>query len=92
MGEPNSVRLPEVLDIIAARPLAAEILSQRGSPLTLDASRVQRLGGLCLQVLLSAHSTWSADGQAFFVSQPSAEFIDGVTQFGAPELALAQRG
>lgn len=92
MSSPAALRLTEVLDITAARPLAAELLALRGSPLIIDASGVQRLGGLCLQVLLSAQSTWSADGHDFSVTQPSPEFADSVAQFGAPELALTQQG
>jgi chemotaxis protein CheX len=79
-----AVVLPAVLDIRAAAPLQAEILASRGQPLTLDASAVERLGGLCLQVLLSARATWAADGQALTVTTGDATaFSDQWTAFGA---------
>lgn len=55
------VELPEVLDLKAATPLTVEFLTLRGRPVHVDASNVQRLGGQCLQVLLSAAMTWKAD-------------------------------
>lgn len=79
-----AVVLPAVLDIRAAGPLQAEILGLRGQPLTLDASAVERLGGLCLQVLLSARSTWAADGQALTVTTgETTAFSDQWAAFGA---------
>ena len=80
-----AVVLPAVLDIRAAGPLQAEILASRGQALTLDASAVERLGGLCLQVLLSARSTWAADGQALTVTTgEDSVFADQWAAFGAP--------
>ena len=55
--------LPKVLDAPAAEPLVEALLALRGQPLLLDAQEVTRVGGLGLQVLLSARSTWEADGQ-----------------------------
>ena len=52
---PAPVALAEpCLDLSAAGPLAASLLRRRGSPLALDGSAVERLGGQCLQVLLAA--------------------------------------
>ena len=79
-----SVVLPSVLDIRAAGPLQAEILGLRGQPLTLDVSAVERLGGLCLQVLLSTRATWAADGQPLTVTTgDDANFFDQWAAFGA---------
>ena len=75
--------LPETLDLKAAAPLAADLLALRGQPLAVDAGEVKRLGGLCLQVLLSAHKTWEADGAAFAIHNPSPAFAEGWVQFGA---------
>ncbi len=77
------LQLPEVMDLKAAAPLADQILKWRGQPLTLDASGVQRIGGLCLQVLLSARVAWSADGVPFSVANPSASFSESLALFGA---------
>jgi len=86
MGDPCVLELSEVLDLKAAGPLHAQILGLRGAPLTIDASKVQRLGGLCLQVLLAAEATWRSDDQELTLAQPSPEFDAGWTLFSAPSL------
>jgi chemotaxis protein CheX len=82
--EPAVVQLAAVLDLIAASALAAEILHYRGRPLQIDASQVQRLGGQCLQVLLSAEHTWRGDDAAFSIEGPSERFLADWRLFGAP--------
>ena len=84
------VVLNDTLDLRAAGPLAADLLARRGQDVAIDASAVQRVGGQCLQVLLSARMTWAADGLAFRVVTPSPEFTEGVALLGAADLALAQ--
>ena len=77
------VRLPEIIDVEAATALAGDLLAHSGRPLTLDASDVRRLGGLGLQVLLSARKTWAEDGFALSVTNPSPVFADTLELFGA---------
>ena len=88
----HSVTLGDALDMTAAGPLAKELLAVRGKPVSLDASNVRRLGGQCLQVLLSAQSTWTADGQPFEIVEPSPEFTEGLALMGATELCLPHEG
>jgi chemotaxis protein CheX len=71
------LKLPEVLDLAAAAPLAKSFLSRRGAELAVDASRVRRLGAQCLQVLLAAAATWKADGVRLCLEKPTAEFLEG---------------
>lgn len=80
---PVSVQLAEVLDLKAAAPLAAELLMLRGRAVFLDASQVQRVGGLCLQVLLSACRTWREEGIPLSIVNPSARFTEGIVLLGA---------
>jgi chemotaxis protein CheX len=82
-ADPVIVKLPEIMDLRAAAPLAREMLALRGVPVSLDASHVERLGGLCLQVLLSAQMTWRADNVALRVVAPSAPFLESAAAFGA---------
>jgi chemotaxis protein CheX len=82
-----TVGLPAILDLKAAGKLRDEFCAAKGGPLEVDASKVQRLGGLCLQVLLSAQRTWVVDGESFRVVQPSVDFLEGVKAFGASALA-----
>lgn len=77
------MQLPESLDVNAAEQLKADFLARRGAPLALDASRVERLGGLCLQVILSAAATWADDGQAFSIADVSPSFEDSARAMGA---------
>jgi len=84
MSEP--LTLGDSLDMTAAGPLHKALLARRGQPITLDASQVRRVGGQCLQVLLSAQTTWAADGAAFEITDPSTEFADGLALMGAAHL------
>ncbi|HTV34131.1 MAG TPA: STAS domain-containing protein [Methylocella sp.] len=79
---PGMMELPDILDIKAAATLAEELLTLRGKALEIDASRVQRLGGQCLQVLLSASMTWKADGNLFTLTRASSDFLEGLGRLG----------
>ena len=86
VGNAQVMRLPPVLDLKAADALLREFRAARGRPVTVDASDVQRLGGLCLQVLLCARNAWEADGKTLRVADPSEAFRENVKLFGASEL------
>jgi chemotaxis protein CheX len=77
-----TVHLPEILDIRAASPLTGELLNARGRHLTIDASNVRKLGAQCVQVLLSARATWTADGYSLVVIEPSESFLDSLQTLG----------
>lgn len=78
--------LAETLDLAAVAPLRGEILGVRGAALAIDASRVQRIGGLCLQVLLAARAAWRSDDKAFAISDASPEFKNSLERAGAGDL------
>jgi chemotaxis protein CheX len=80
------LQLPAVMDMNAAAPLAAELVALRGQPVALDASAVERVGGLCLQVLLSARVTWAADGAAFTLERLSGPLQEALALAGAGHL------
>jgi chemotaxis protein CheX len=88
-GSLGLLELPEVLDIKAATPLAVEFLSLRGRPILVNASRVRQLGGLCLQVLLSAAKTWRIDESSFALVNPSTDFTEGLARLGISVAELA---
>jgi chemotaxis protein CheX len=79
--------LPKIISLPAAKQLTTDLLAARGKAVMLDAAGVQRVGGLGLQVLLSARRTWAKDGIAFAVVNPTALFRQCVVQLGASELA-----
>lgn len=81
------MRLPQILDIGAAAPLWSELSRVRGKSLEVDASQVERVGGVCLQVLLAAQAAWLADGVTFCVVNPSAGFVEATRLMGAADLS-----
>ncbi|HXW72753.1 MAG TPA: STAS domain-containing protein [Methylocella sp.] len=85
IGQSSVLELPDILDLKAATPLTVQFLSARGVPLDVDGSRVERIGGQCLQVLLSAVKTWRADGNKFRLIKLSKEFRDGLLRLGVCE-------
>ena len=46
------------------------------------AGEVQRLGGQCLQVLLSAQASWCEDQRLMGFENPSADFLAALELFG----------
>lgn len=76
------------MDMTAAGPLVQSLREKRGKPLSLNASQVRRLGGQCLQALLSAQATWAADGQPFEIIEATPEFTDALALMGASQLAV----
>jgi len=88
----TSVALPEVLDIKAAAPLAEQLLTLRGGPVKVDASKVTRLGGQCLQVLLSAAATWKVDDTPFDLDTPSDAFLSGLELLGLSPEHISDKG
>ena len=85
-----SVQLPAVLDIQQAAPLREQLLGLRGQPVIVDGSAVERLGALCLQVLISAQQTWARDGLSLVIDRASDAFADQWNAFGAPAAASVQ--
>jgi chemotaxis protein CheX len=88
----RTLQLPEVLDLNAAAPLAGELLSYRGGDLAADASRVQRIGGQAIQVLMSARMSWEQDGMKLRIVNPSAAFTSVVELLGIAEGELLEKG
>ena len=86
----ETLQLDPVLDLGAAERLHEHLMGLRGRPLDIDASAVERLGGLSLQVLMSAQKTWAADGRALRVCTPSPAYEQAWSQFAAPPFNAQQ--
>jgi chemotaxis protein CheX len=54
----------------------------RGQHLRVDASQVERIGGLGLQVLLAAKTAWTADGTRLMVENMTRELSAGLGLLG----------
>lgn len=92
MSDAAVLSLAPILDLQAAEPLRAELMVLRGRALSIDASQVSRLGGLCLQVLIAARKTWAEDGLPLSVDEPSEAFTEQLASFGDPELRFLPEG
>ncbi len=79
---PRVIELPEFLDMPVAAQLADAFLKAVGEPVALDASRVQRLGASCLQVMLAAARTWKVEGDPLSLQDPSPRFLEDLNLLG----------
>ncbi|WP_238365937.1 STAS domain-containing protein [Mesobacterium pallidum] len=80
------------LNTRGALKLLEEIRAARGADVTIDASRVETLGTLALQVLLSARRTWDEDGHAFGIGEVSDHMQGALALTGLDIDALTARG
>jgi len=86
------VTLPAVLDIQQVEPIRAALLALRGRDVVVDGSAVERLGGLCLQVLISAQQSWVRDGHSLIIDRVSEAFANQWNTFGADPVSPLQEG
>ena len=86
----NTLSLPAVLDLAAATSLKADLEARLGAPLDVDAANVERVGGLCLQILLAASTASGRADLGFRIVNASQAFRDDVKLMGADGL-LAPR-
>ena len=80
------LKLPEVMDASGARQVLDELLGRRGQPLCIDASSVQKVSALALEVLVSATRQWREDTQSVSITGMSDAFrttCDGLGLEGA---------
>ncbi len=80
----NLLELGEKLATDAAEEMYQSLLRMRGQDVSVSATRVKHIGGLCLQVLLAARQQWQADNRAFEVAGASDEFEAGLILLGLP--------
>jgi chemotaxis protein CheX len=88
----TSIQLPANLDLGGAAALAVQLLEARGSELALDASGVQRLTGIGLEVLIAAQKQWRSDGCAFSVSGWTDPVLQTLQTLGAVPAYLSEGG
>lgn len=82
-ANPQPLSLPPRMDADAAVHLMEELLAFKHDPISVDASDVQQMSTLCVQVLLSARRCWERDGLGFSVKNPSTAFRESVKLLGA---------
>ncbi len=70
----KSLSLAPVLDLNEANALHGKLMGLRGSALVIDASAVERVGALCVQVLMAGAKSWEEDKQSFTFAKVSDAF------------------
>lgn len=83
MTEPRLLVLPSVLDLRAVASLKADVAASGSAPIEIDASKVERIGAPCLQVLLAAAKARSSDNRGWRIASASEAFRDDVRLMGA---------
>ncbi|MGP3695984.1 STAS domain-containing protein [Rhodobacter sp. NSM] len=78
----NFLELPTRLDHKGSRQLYAALLAMQPGDTCLSAGKVVFVGGLALQILISAASKWRAEGFRFSCHPMSPAFADDIARMG----------
>ena len=70
----KTISLAVVLDLNEASTLRGKFVGLRGSNIVIDASGVERIGALCVQVIMAAAKTWDEDKLSLTFSKVSDAF------------------
>ena len=89
--ETATLTLPARLDGLAARSLADRLRELQGKRLTIDASGVESVGTLGLQVLVATSRQWRADGATLELSAMSDGLRATCARFGVPVAEIGAR-
>ncbi|MCP8896779.1 STAS domain-containing protein [Shinella daejeonensis] len=71
----KTLNLAPVLDLNEASALHGRLMSLKGSAIVIDASAVERVGALCIQVLMAAARSWERDRLSFTFARVSDAFM-----------------
>lgn len=78
----KTISLAAVLDLNEASTLRGKLMGMRGSNVVIDASGVERIGALCVQVIMAASKTWDEDKLSFTFSKVSDAFQKTMQMIG----------
>lgn len=82
MSGEAAITLPSRVDLTAVRDLGADFMDHDGQNLRVDASDVQHLGGLGLQLLMAAAQQWQDKQLDFQIAPRSEPFDRALNDFG----------
>lgn len=74
--------LPARLDSSGAISLRDALIARRGQQLCLDASQVDVIGALAIEVIVAAARQWAADDRELTLTAPSARFCAACNLLG----------
>nr|WP_314092608.1 STAS domain-containing protein [uncultured Shinella sp.] len=78
----KSLSLAPVLDLNEATALHQQLMGLKGNPLVIDASAVERVGALCVQVLMAGAKSWEEEGKSFTFGKVSDPFMKTMQLIG----------
>lgn len=90
----SEITLDAKLASTAAPGLFAQLKELRDQTVVLNASEVEQIGVLCMQILMSASKTWTDEGRSFEVVEPSEAFLSTIDVAGvsAEDLGIKKAG
>ncbi|MFC3072523.1 STAS domain-containing protein [Shinella pollutisoli] len=78
----KNLSLAAVLDLNEASALHRQLMGMKGSNVVIDASAVERVGALCVQVLMAGAKTWEEDKLSFTFARVSDAFMKTMQLIG----------
>jgi anti-anti-sigma regulatory factor len=76
----------------AAPDLHSQIKEHRQDTIVLDASKVEQIGVLAMQIITSAAQTWRSENRGFEVVDPSPAFCTAARELGLDLALLGAEG
>jgi chemotaxis protein CheX len=76
------LKLPQTLDVAAVRAVQKDLLGRRGMTMTIDASKLERIGALGVELLIAAHRQWQKDENVLHITGLSDTVKDAFTDLG----------
>lgn len=72
----TSLPLPERIDMATAADLQTALMGHAGADLTLEAAGTRQISTPAIQVLISAATTWRANGNVLTIEDPSPQMVE----------------
>ncbi|MEO0946443.1 MAG: STAS domain-containing protein [Pseudomonadota bacterium] len=78
----KQISLASKLDTASTAALRDEVLSAQEQDLVFDASQVEQIGGLTLELLISVGTLWRKAGHSVTLNNPSEKLVDDLKRLG----------
>lgn len=82
------LKLPQTLDVAAVRAVREDLLTRRGTATTMDASDIERIGALGVELLIAAQRQWQKDDSVLQLVGLSEAVTDAFTDLGLDAAVL----
>ena len=93
MSEPAesfTVDLPERLDSNSAQDIYVQIDAHKDKNIELNGAQVSKIGGLCLQVLITAKDEWARNSLNLQIQSPSDALSEFLSKIGRDDLMTSE--